>query len=263
MRKRIWMGMLMLLMGIGILRPVQAAVQRVYDDALLLTEDEEQKLQDDISELTAYHQLDIVIVTTEDTRGKSTQDYADDFYDSHHVGDDFSGSGILLLLDMEHREAYISTTGRAIDSFTTQKIDLMLDRIVERLSEEEYYGACGSFLQLVDDFDDMKSADPPTWKERFLISLRRSPYYLIAAVVIGAIYAVALVAGRGYKNTTNYTTYQDKNQFHLVQRDDFFLRETTTSRKISSDTGNKSGGGGSSTHTSSGGVRHGGGGRKF
>ena len=87
---------------------------QVVDYAGLLTNEEEENLQQWIREYAADLQLDIVIVTTYGTDGKGVQAYADDFYDLNGYGYGSSNSGILLLLDMESREWYMSTCGDAI-----------------------------------------------------------------------------------------------------------------------------------------------------
>ena len=58
--------------------------------------------------------MDVVIVTTYNTRSKSSQVYADDFYEENNIGRNNSGDGILLLIDLDNREVYISTSGAAI-----------------------------------------------------------------------------------------------------------------------------------------------------
>ena len=51
----------------------------------------------------------------------------DDFYDEHDFGIGSRRSGALLLIDMDNREAYISTKGYAITLYSDARIEAMLD----------------------------------------------------------------------------------------------------------------------------------------
>ncbi len=244
--------------------------QKVYDGAGLLSAKERRNLEEQCRAVAEKKMLDVVIVTTEDTQGKSAMEYADDFYDGHGFGYERArGTGILLLIDMGRREAYISTCGDAIYYFTDKRNDAMLDRIVPALSDGDYEKACDTFLSLVKSYMGRDPDAPPTLAERFRKTLRRCPVYLVIALIIAAVYANSLKKAqntrRNVKNGVTYKTYQDRGAFNLVQRDDFFLREQVTSRYIPPvrPPEHGSGGGGSSTHTSSGGTSHGGGGRGF
>lgn len=47
----------------------------------------------------------MLMLTTDDTNGKTTQEYADDFFDA--IAE--NGDGVALLIDMQNREICIST----------------------------------------------------------------------------------------------------------------------------------------------------------
>ncbi len=242
--------------------------QRVYDEADILSEEEEIRLEQLCISYAEETHMDFVILTTEDAQSKTSEAFADDFYDEGGFGyNKPQGDGVLFLIDMDNREICISTCGEAIYYMTDQRIDEVLEAVYKSVSVGDYGAGCKTFLQKTAAFLKSDPYARPTLKQRMLASLKRSPFYIAIAAVVAWIYASSLKRSRAYKNTTNYTTYQDRGNFHLVQREDFFLRETTTTRRIVTDTGRGSGGGGhsggSSTHVSSGGVTHGGGSMKF
>ena len=82
MRMRKKMGYL-LLMLLLLLVPVAAWADKttVDDQAGLFSQEEEQELTDRIVELTTEWNMDFVVVTTEDAEGKTSEEYADDYYD--------------------------------------------------------------------------------------------------------------------------------------------------------------------------------------
>lgn len=244
-----------------------ASGQRVFDKAGLLSSSEEESLEQLLTSYIEETRTDLVILTTDDAEWKTSEAYADDFYDNGNFGyDGPQGTGVLFLIDMDNREIYISTCGDAIYYMTDSRIDAVLDACYNEVVDADYYGACREFLSMTRRYLLQDPYAKPTLADRLKRSLRNSPVYLIVSALIGLIAAGLMKRSAAYRNTTNYTTYQDQGNFHLVQREDFFLRETTTRQKIYRDEGRGSGsggGGGSSTHISSGGVTHGGGGRKF
>ena len=84
--------------------------QTVYDDAALLTPEEIETLESELNAAGEKTGWNILMLTTDDTNGKTTQEYADDFFDAITE----NGDGVALLIDMQNREIYISTGGIAI-----------------------------------------------------------------------------------------------------------------------------------------------------
>ena len=54
----------------------------VYDDAALLSDEEQQSLSEEITNLQETTGWEIFVLTTEDAQGKTAREYADDFYDT-------------------------------------------------------------------------------------------------------------------------------------------------------------------------------------
>ena len=109
---------------------VRVEGQFVYDFAELL--ENEEALEAEIAELRERWTIDVVIVTTDDAHGKSSMEYADDFFDYNGFGyDKPMGDGVLFLIDMDNRQIWISTCGKAIIYFTDSRIDEALDDIIE------------------------------------------------------------------------------------------------------------------------------------
>ncbi len=246
----------------------------VKDYLNYLTPTELDEVQSLIEKAVVKESLDIVIVLTEDTQGKSSRDYADDYYDDHGFGVGSDYSGVLMLINMGEREIWISTTGKAIDLFTDLRITTMTDSIAALLSEDSYYEACLLFLHQVDSYAQMgvpegqhrtEIAPPPhsSYFSRVLKQMKSGTIYLISLLLSMILTIVASFSSKG-KATINNQTYEDGGSFKMTDTRDDYLRETTTRVRISSNN-TTSGGGGvkSSTHKGSSGRTHGGGGRKF
>lgn len=235
----------------------------VYDQDWLLSEADQWEAE--IRRLREELQIDIVIVTTGDAEGLSSQEYADDFYDYNNFGyDQPRGDGVLFLIDMDNRQAYLSTCGRAIDYFTDARIDAALDEIVEELGDGDYDGACEVFLERTEKYMRYAEGAKLSYGERLQIVLedRWLPLLVIAVITAGITVLIMVRSAQGGKVAAG--VYMDpKNGFHLTVKQDQYMGEFTTSRKIPKSDGGSGGGGGSSTHHSSSGTSHGGGGRSF
>lgn len=255
----------------------------VEDYADLLTSQEEDQLTQWIAASKAELQLDIIIVTTYGTSGKGVQAFADDFYDQNGYGYGIDKSGILLLIDMESREWYMSTCGEAIYIFTDYALDQLGQTMVPWLSDGEYYRAFQAWLSELSPYvkayrqgspvdgyvqpDEYKS---PYGEEIYYyddhIGTPVKPFPI--ALIIGLVAAaVTVLIMRSRMNTAklqkNAANYLKDGSFRLRQRSDMFLYSRVSCRARPKDNTTSRSGGGSSVHRSSGGVRHGGRGGRF
>lgn len=242
-----------LLFTIIIPNKVYADLSRVNDFANLLSNDEENNLKDKIKEIKDKYKYDIVILTTSDTEGKSSQDYADDFYDYNGFGYDEKNSGLLLLINMEERFINIYTTGDAIENFSTEKLDNILDDIYEDISNGNYYEASDMFLDKVEG--SLKII-----KNKNIIVLSIS---LIISMIIAAAICFIIRYKYTHGSSVSGMNYLKNDSVNFLARRDQYITSHTTRRKIERNNGG-SGGSSSGTHVSSSGTSHGSGsGRHF
>lgn len=245
--------------------------QKVYDKAELLTAEQIQILEAECITIAKEKSLDIIILTASDTEGKTSTAYADDFYDINKFGYEAeNGTGILLLIDMDNRNVWISTSGDAIKYFTDARIELMLDNIFEYIPNEDYYNSCITFLTDIKTYmgvlqpsnssNNTYTGTTPVENKSYIEVFQDNLFiYIIISIVVGAIGACMMVINSGGKMTAGATTYLNKSSVKMNKAFEQYINTTITTRKIE----NNNNGGGSSTHTSSGGNTHGGGGRSF
>lgn len=261
MKKKIipFISTLIFILSFGII--VSAYVNPVVDEAMLLSQDEKEKLISVIDEFREKYNMDAAIVTSNNLNGKSPRDYADDYYDYNGYGLGNEKSGLLLLIDMDGRNIWISTTGEAIEYFSDNRIESIINDISKYLSNEEYFDGCNMFLTDIKYYIDKGipegqytySEEESTTKIIFIA--------LGTAAIISIVMCVLVV--NSYKNSKSISTvnYVDHNSISFTRRRDTFVNTFTTRTKI--ERNNNNGSGGSSTHTSSSGSTHGGGGGKF
>lgn len=244
--------------------------ENVIDNLGYLTETEVQYLQSSIDRIKENYSLDTVIVITDDTMGKSSRDFADDFFDNNGYGIGSSYSGLLLLINMNKRDVYISTSGKAIDIFTDARIDNILDDVAGSLSSGNYYEACSEFVSNVKNYaysgvpsNQYRVDTDRNYFHNVLSMMKFFPIYIVALIISVVATLIVSFSSKG-KTTTNHLTYEVNGSFDLTENQNNYIRESTVRTRIeSSSSGGGGGSGRSSTHRSSSGRTHGGGGRKF
>lgn len=254
---------------------VSAQTDCVYDYADLLSEEEEESLQEYAKKMSDAWEMNVLVVTTEDAQGKTSAEYADDFYDTKFP-EEAEEDGMLYLIDMDNREIYLFTSGTAIRYLTDDRIEMILDSAYGYVAEGDYYGTFQAFFDESESYlykgipKDQYNYDTETgeidyYEEPMRITFGEVIFAFVVAL-IPALITVFIIKG----------TYQLKfEDFHygadtdsdvkLSVRSDVLINRFVTHRKIPKDTGNtgRSGGSRSSVHRSSSGRSHGGGGRKF
>ena len=107
---------ILIILIVSLLVPWTVFAQKtlVVDEANLMSPDQVLDLNDRANALSQEFNMDIVIVTTDDTGGKSSREFADDYFDYNGYGVGPNYDGILFLIDMDNRETYISTTGQEL-----------------------------------------------------------------------------------------------------------------------------------------------------
>ena len=180
------------------------------DDANLLSSQEETKLRIDLENFKNEYNMDAVIVTSNNLNGKSQQDYADDYFDYNGYGVGKEKSGLLLLIDMENRNIWISTSGEAIKYFTNNRIDNIVEDITSYLKNGDYFGGCNVFIN---DINNYVKEGIPTNK---YIKGKPTKNIVFIGLAAGAIVAssVCFLVVNSYKNSKSVS----KN--HAIFSDD-------------------------------------------
>lgn len=250
-----------ILLYIMMTMPLQAArtVPLLVDDADLLSDSEENEIEQQLDAVSEKYGMEVVIVTVWGLDGKSAMAYADDYYDYNGYLED----GILLLISMEDRDWWISTSGEGKRDFTDAGLDYIAEKIIPDLSNGDYDWAFTTYVQLCDEFIGQARNGQPydvgnmpaeafAWGTAALIAF--VPAFIIALITV-------LIMKSKLKSVHKQDTasaYTRNESLHLTEQKDRFLY-VHHSRTVKP----KNNSGGSSTHRSSSGSSHGGSGGKF
>lgn len=247
--------------------------EKIYDFADLFTDEEEEILYSKVMDFVNDYKMDMVIVTIDDNNKVSARDYADDFYDYNYFGINSTHDGLLLLIDMDNRKVWISTTGNAILVFDDRRINNILDYVQEDLISAKYNLAANDFVKhsskyaklgVANSNADMKIDANGNYVKNRDITFSRV-FNIIKQVIIfpTIITIIILIIGyfshRNVKKAVFAKAYLKNGSMKINIKQDNFVTTSTTRTRIVSDTSS----GGSSTHRGSSGTSHGGGGRSF
>ena len=122
--------------------PVFAAGQLLVDDANILTSAEERRLEKKLEEASETCNMDIAIVTVDGIDSYSIGRYTEDYYDDNGYADD----GVMLLIDMDERQWWITGTGKGADIFTSSVIDTIGDLMEDDLTNGDYAAAFETYI---------------------------------------------------------------------------------------------------------------------
>lgn len=254
---------LILCLGAGVCAFAQDAPSRLVDAADLLDESEEADILATLDEISVRQGMDVVIVTTLTLDGKSPMAYADDFFDYNGYGQGAGYDGVLLLVSMEDRDYYISTTGYGITAFTDAGIEYIGEEVVYYLSDGYYALAFSEFAALCDSFITQANTGEP-YDYGNLPSEPYDPIFtLVVSLAVGLVIAfigVSIMKGKlkSVRKQSGAGNYLKDGSLNITaSRERFLYSQTARVARASENSG------GSSTHRSSSGRVHGGGGGKF
>ena len=242
---------------------------RMFDDAEVLTEDEDNELEDALEELSLRQSFDVTIATIESLESvdyDSMEAYADDLYDFCQFGYGPEMDGVLLLVSVGDRKWHISTCGYGITAFTDAGIQYLGEQMTPDMADGDYAAAFRTFIQWTDAYVTAAREGHPYDVD----NMPKEPFsivYLGVALVIGLITAL-IVTGvmksrlKSVAPQRDATSYVRQGSMKLTnQRDLFLYRDVHRTERPKESRSSDSGG--SSTHTSSSGTTHGGGGGSF
>ena len=246
-------------------------LDRLVDDADLLTSQEETALLAKLDEISERQKCDVAIISVDALEGKTAEGYAEDFFDYNGYGYGEDDDGILFLISMENRDWAISTYGFGIRSFTDAGQEYIMRFVKPSLSSGSYNEAFTDFASYCNDFlTQARTGNPYDTGNLPPRKMTRPLTNILISLGIGAIIALFVVqimkkSMKGVGAQTTADKYVNPEGLNLTAKTDTFLFEKVTrTAKPTSSSGSGSGSkGGSSTRSSSSGRSHGGSSGKF
>ena len=224
--------------------------QRIYDFAGLLSEEQVKDLEEIASKYSSKRNTDMVILTSNDMKGKDVVKYMEDFYDEKALGyDKPHGNCAILTIDMQNREVYLAGFYKAEEYLDDGRLDLIRNKITPDLSKGDYYNAFYDFIKTSYKYMGIRPGVNPN---NILFDLW---FQIIASLATAGIVVGVMAYNSGGRVTVKESTYRDFGNSRILQRKDDYIRTTVTKVKKPSQ---KSSSGGSSIGGGGGGVSSGG-----
>lgn len=264
--------LMVLLCSTFMLMGFDSTQKKVYDDADILTSDQESKLQKLCVDTAQSSKIDIIIVTTADNKGKSAEKYVGDFYKAHDFGYDKSkGDCVLLLIDMDGRETWVKPYGSGTTYLSEVRVDNILTAVTSSLKTKDYYGACETFVNKMGAYmktlpsssdvpGDGKTTNFVYHKSLSQKLLDHIGIKILISIAAGVIVVLIMMYNAKAKITVGCQTYVKDHKFDVRDTRDIYINTTVVKHKIETNKGN---GGGGSLNSGGGGSDFGGGGRSF
>ena len=213
---------------------------RVYDEADLLTDDEESELLDRLDSLSEEYYFDVAVATVQSTDGVAMNKFTDTFYDDNYygLGDDYDG--ILFMVSIGDREWHITTHGYGMTAFNDDGLAYLKENVEPLLKDENFYGAFDTYADLCQDLLEMAANGEP-YTEPF------SPIWILISLGIGLVLAVLCTMGvraqlKSVRTQDSAVDYVRQGSMALTRSNDIFLYHTVTKTAKPKDSDSSSGG---------------------
>ncbi|MBC2575349.1 TPM domain-containing protein [Peptostreptococcus canis] len=227
----------------------------VFDQAQILNEDTESKLNKISKDIKSKYNADVVFVSVETLSDKTATEYADDFFNNNGYGADNDKNGIVFLVSVNERKWAISTNGESIDTFTDIGQKYIMDKVATALKDDDFDLAYLTFGRDVADFYRQAATGSPYDKSNLDLP-KTGKDYLYAALV--AIIPTVIIMGvlfgqlKSVGSEKKAIAYLDDSDKKLRVVSERYVRTSVTRTKKSDNNS------GSSTHSNSSGGRSGG-----
>ncbi|MCI8589933.1 MAG: TPM domain-containing protein [Clostridiales bacterium] len=219
---------------------VQAAgpVDKVFDDAALLSADEKQMLNEQAKKTAQTSGMDVVVLTTMSTKGQSAKQYGESFYLQHEFGIGEKKDGVMLVINMNHnragqREIEIIAFGDTCDVLTLKRLDRILDSgtLIQDLKNEKYFEAMSFVLDECGDY-----ATNPWRRVRDYI-----PIFIIVSLLVGVVFFVIVYTKSKNPVLMRIKNYADASSLVLTKQRNEYVRTSVVRTPISSSSSGSSG----------------------
>lgn len=219
---------------------ISADVQRIYDDANLLTDEEVADLEEKAAVYYDEWETDFIILTTNDADGKDIKQYMGDFTDE--LAEKFNRTEdnmVVLTMDMKSRDVTVNGFGLGEKYVDNKRSESIRNKITPDLSNENYYDAFILFFESSHEYLGITPGMNPD-------SIFFNTYIQLAiAVVLAGVIVFFMAYNSGGRVTVSGKTYMDQENSRVISKSDRYIRKTVTRTKKPSN--NNSGGGGGIT----------------
>ena len=226
----------------------------IVDTLHLLNSNEVSALTKKIQQVEQKHQIRIGIEFLKNTHGQNIIDTANALLDRNFIG--APNGGILLLVVMDTRKWRISTDRNMRNRLSDETTEKISEKFVSKLSDGDYYGACLSYIDGVDEYLTYYETNGVPYDSSKGINFEVLIVSIITSIILSVIFRTMLISSmNNVHQATTAGEYLKHDSVKITDRNDTYLFTNISRRRKSnrsSSRGSSSGGGGGS-HGGSGG----------
>ena len=239
MKRKLFSALIVLILCLSLTISVSAAgADCVYDDAGLLSYEDEMELQRQLEGIGDKYGAQVVVVTLESAGGYDIDSLVDDIYDGMDFGYGSDRDGVLLLICMDIREYRIIGNGFAAEAIDEDSIDRICDKIEPDLREGDYEDVFEEFAEQCEYYlNGYINGFAFEWGMNLAIALG-------IGIVVGLI-VVFVMKGqlKTVQKQDRANNYVKAGSMNVRIRNDFFLyKKVTRTKKASGSSSGSSGG---------------------
>ncbi len=258
MNKRILSLLMALILCLGLAVCISAADgPLLYDDADLLSEDQESAIASRLSQMSDKWSADFVIYTVDSIGDQPILRFSESTFLDNGYGQGSNRDGVILVICMNPHEWGISGHGSGKTAVPTECIDYIGEQFADYLTNEDYYTGLAVYLDVIEQFYEKASSGTPYTS--FTIQPVKFSTVVISLVIglIAAFISTGVMKGKlkTVRTETRANNYFVDGSMNVTRANDFFLYRTVTmtarpkndndSDSDSSPSGDFGGGGGS------------------
>lgn len=278
--KKLISGLFAVVLAVLLVLPAFAYESLIDDSANLFSQAEIDIINAQAEQYSGETGLSLAVLTTDDTQGRTTEDYVEDYYDDLADNHGWSENGMVLIIDMDNRIILASAVGDTWDFYSDSEISYITDcgynevsngayadAVTEMIgaaletysSDDNYYG--GGYYYNDDNYYDDYGSDN-SYHDSSSVSFFDILVYIVIGLAVAAL-SVFIVKSK-YKNLGKGDEFDaDDMQLTLTGSTDNVISRNVATTKIPRNNNNGSSGGRVSVHRSSGGRVHRSSGRRF
>ena len=264
MKKRIVLFLFTLAVLCGLAIPALAAdpLDNVVDTAGLLTQDQQAALLNRSRELSEAYDMGIYIIAVQDYSRYSGEPLIEDafldLFDQYQLGRGDDRAAASFFISMESREfVFDFHSDRADYAFTPAGRDMLEDRVLPYLRENNWYGAFNEYLNVCEEYLEAAKNGTPVGEgessryDEEVDVVVSVIFFCLPGVFAAAVTAVVLVVPM---HSTGQRYYADEyivpGSMKLSRQSDRFVRRTVTRTPRPKETSTPSSGGTTKTYSS-------------
>lgn len=238
LRYILFVVLLLFLIPLKIVKADDISTYHVYDEANILTDEEEETLSMEINEVEKQINGNLLIYTY--SENDNIDYHVDSWYTNIFplLNTSIKDGTFIYAINMETRTTLIIGYD-AFDKYNFSDNSSIVTDSARYLSNEEYLKSCEYFIYNINSY-------------RTMYIVKKVIIFLVVDFIIVFLIMFSLVHNSGGKRTTTFRNYLNKNKSTIYGERDIYLRKTVTKHAKSSSS--------SSGGHSSGGHSHGSGG---